>query len=245
MFRDYLCNLINPNEISGKKVLEVGSGSGRILHMISRYKPKLLIGVEPSVGFSVLAANTITIPNLQLINKSGAEYRESDLDITFSLGVIHHIKNPEETIRNIYDSLIPGGTFLCWVYGLENKRIYVISRYLISKLTRLLPDTYLDKICHHLTWLVVKYGNLSAKYFKSRFPATTYIQNVFEPCGDMEKKYIIFDQLNPTYSKYYREKEIRKLLHEAGFSEVKIVHRHKYSWTAMAFKGKSDMKTEF
>lgn len=244
MFRDYLCNLINPNVIRGKKVLEVGSGSGRILNMISRYKPKLLIGVEPSTGFSNLVANTTTIANLQLINSSGAEYQEFNVDIVFSFGVIHHIKNPEATIRNIYHSLIPGGTFVCWVYGFENNRTYVILRHIISKITRLLPDIYLDKICHQLSLLVVKYGDFSVRYFKSLLPATTYIQNVFKPCGDLEKKYIIFDQLNPRYAKYYRKKELQKLLHAVGFIEIKIAHRHQYSWTVVACKGKSDMQIE-
>ena len=238
MFKDYLCGLIDPKIITGKKVLEVGSGSGRILQMISRYNPKLLIGVEPSNGFSNLTKNTLNISNIKLINQTGANYKEQNLDIVISFGVIHHIKKPDPTLKNIYNSLKPGGIFLCWVYGRENNRIYVISRYMVSWFARSLPDKYLDKLCNQLSFFVIKYGIFSEKYLKSSLPATTYIQNIFVPCGEIERKYIVFDQLNPAYAKYYRKKNLVKVLKKAGFTEIRVEHRHKYSWTAIAFKSK-------
>ena len=236
MLVDYFAGIFEPNSIKDKVVLEVGSGSGRILRMLSRFNPRELIGVEPSKGFNRTIQNTSDLKNLTILNVTGAEFKVTNVDIIFSLGVIHHIKNPEDTLVNIYESLKPGGQFVCWVYGMENNRTYVLIRKLISPLTRLMSDKYLDKFCEVLQSIIVKYGKLSAKYFSSRLPISEYIQKVFTPCGAEERKYIVFDQLNPAYAKYYTKKRIKTELENAGFVDVNLAHRHGYSWTAVGTK---------
>ena len=236
MLVDYFAGIFEPNSIKDKVVLEVGSGSGRILRMLSRFSPRELIGVEPSKGFNRIIQNTSDLKNLTVLNVTGAEFKATNVDIIFSLGVIHHIKNPEETLVNIYDSLKPGGQFVCWVYGMENNRTYVLGRMLISPITRLMSDKYLDKFCEVLQRIIVKYGELSGKYFSSRLPISEYIQKVFTPCGAAERKYIVFDQLNPAYAKYYTKKGIKSELENAGFVGVRLAHRHGYSWTAVGTK---------
>ena len=236
MFRDYLFDLLDPNFITGKTVLEVGSGSGRILRMIDRYHPKRLIGVEPSIGVSNLLSNTKDIENLEVLNVKGADFRIKDVDVILSLGVIHHIKNPQRTLENIYSSLHSDGIFVCWVYGMENNRPYVVVRKFLSNITRVLSDEKLDSFCTILQNFIVRYGEFSVRYLKSRLPITTYIQEVFAPCGELERKYILFDQLNPAYAKYYTKRKFTKTLKEAGFTRIELAHRHGYSWTALAYK---------
>jgi hypothetical protein len=46
----------------------------------------------------------------------------------------------------------------------------------------------------------------------------------------------IFDQLNPQYSKYYTKEETINLLKDAGFRDIRIEYRHKYSWSAVGKK---------
>ena len=60
--------------------------------------------------------------------------------------------------------------------------------------------------------------------------------NVLKKCSFSNRKYIIFDQLNPSYSKYYTKKDVEDLLTKSGFAKFKIFNRHKYSWTAIAEK---------
>jgi hypothetical protein len=47
------------------------------------------------------------------------------------------------------------------------------------------------------------------------------------------RRLTIYDQLNPAYAKYYTRSEAEALLVEAGFVDVKLYHRHGYSWTAV------------
>ena len=64
-------------------------------------------------------------------------------------------------------------------------------------------------------------------------PLKNYWINVFNKYGWEKRKDVIFDQLNPAYAKYYKKDEIEKELIDAGFSNLKIHHRHNYSWTVV------------
>tara|TARA_Y100000591_G_C21427397_1_gene495229 strand:+ start:113 stop:301 length:189 start_codon:yes stop_codon:yes gene_type:complete len=60
--------------------------------------------------------------------------------------------------------------------------------------------------------------------------------NVFKKCSFKKRNYIIFDQLNPSYSKYFKKEEVLSLLKNTGFKKVSIYARHNYSWLAIAEK---------
>jgi hypothetical protein len=50
------------------------------------------------------------------------------------------------------------------------------------------------------------------------------------------RKLVIYDQLNPSYVKFYTGAEVRSLLERAGFTGVALHHRRGYSWTALGVK---------
>ena len=47
---------------------------------------------------------------------------------------------------------------------------------------------------------------------------------------------MIFDQLNPSYAKYFKKEDLENLLQQSGFKKFELIHRHKYSWTIIAEK---------
>jgi SAM-dependent methyltransferase len=236
MFRDHFPKNFDFSIFRGAKVLEVGSGSGRILHMLSSYQPSQLIGVEPSDAFENLKLNTNNISNLLLLNTSGANFDQKNLDIIISLGVIHHIPQADKVVHNIYRSLKKNGYFLIWVYGFENNRLYVVLQKILRAFTVFLPDKFLDKFSWAISYIFDFYGTISRLFFSNRLSLSGYYNNVYSKCARREKKYIIFDQLNPSYSKYYKKQEVDELLRKNGFNNIELYHRHGYSWTAIARK---------
>ena len=72
------------------------------------------------------------------------------------------------------------------------------------------------------------------KFFS--LPLKSYLINVFQKHSWEKRKYIIFDQLNPSYAKYYSKKDVENLLIKGGFNKLKIYHHHDYSWLAIAGK---------
>ena len=65
-----------------------------------------------------------------------------------------------------------------------------------------------------------------------------YINNVFSKCGYTERKYIIFDQLNPKYAKYYSKNECINLFKKIGFKDIELKHHNNYSWVVTGIKRK-------
>ena len=59
---------------------------------------------------------------------------------------------------------------------------------------------------------------------------------VFNKCSFEKRNYIIFDQLNPSYAKYFKKEELQTLLKDVGFKKLIIKNRHGYSWLAIAEK---------
>jgi hypothetical protein len=120
------------------------------------------------------------------------------------------------------------------VYGYEGNEIYVLFQKVFRPIIRLLPDQALDVLSGVLSGTAAMYYQVMKKL--GSFPLKHYLENVFIPCGKTQRKYITFDQLNPSYAKYYKESEVTKLLTDSGFHEVNTYHRHGYSWTAIGTK---------
>lgn len=235
MFADHFGGHFDAAEITGKDVAEVGSGSGRIVNMICSFRPRKCYAIEPSAGFEILKANTRQHADIvDYVQATGESFDLRDLDLVFSLGVIHHIKDPADVVANIHRSLKDGGTFLVWVYGHEGNRPYLMFHGALSWITRRMPDAMLDRVSAALNHAIQPYIWLCRRL---PLPLRGYLLNVFAKCGWEKRKYIIFDQLNPAYAKYYRREELLKLLNDAGFHDVRLYHRHGYSWTAIARKG--------
>jgi len=49
----------------------------------------------------------------------------------------------------------------------------------------------------------------------------------------------VFDQLNPSYAKYYTGAEVRDLFERNGFTNVELYHRHGHSWAVRGTKSRS------
>ena len=221
--------------IKNKIICEVGIGSGRILKNLIKFSPKKIYAIEPSEAIEVAKKN---IKNSQveiLFKKIPGQMInfKSEIDYIFSLGVIHHIPEAEKVCKKIYDSLRPNGKFIVWLYGKEGNELYLLIFNNLRKITRLLPDKILNLISIFLNLLLSIYI-FFCKYLN--LPLKKYMLNVLKKCSFEKRKYIIFDQLNATYSKYYTKKEVVTLLTKSGFNKFEIINRYKYSWTVIAMK---------
>ena len=62
-----------------------------------------------------------SFPNAQVLHRSAYEINETDrFDMVFSIGVIHHLANPELAVANMVKAAKPGGKVLVWLYSYEN-----------------------------------------------------------------------------------------------------------------------------
>ena len=151
-----------------------------------------------------------------------------DLDYIFSIGVLHHIPDPKPVVEAALKALRPGGHFLIWLYGKEGNRFYLALLTPLRILTKRLPHFILAFIVEIMYWPLTFYIKCCHRI---PLPLRRYLLSVFEKMSRDKRKLIIYDQLNPSYAKYYAKSEAEKLLSDGGFSNVRAHHRHGYSWT--------------
>jgi len=235
LFADIVEPLVKVGEFAGMRVADIGSGAGRIVNMLLDAGAAHVYAVEPSKSAEVVRRNTHDrADRVTVFNVIGDKLPpDLDLDIVVSIGVLHHIVDPLPTVRAAYQALKPGGRVLVWLYGHEGNEMYLAIFGTLRALSKRLPDPVLNGLCRLLlpaadlyTWLC-------------RFlplPLRDYVLRVFANFSRDQRRVNIYDQLNPTYARYYRRAEALALLENAGFTECRLHHRHGYSWTVVGTK---------
>jgi len=234
LFEDIISPLLRMEELKGLNVCEIGSGTGRIVKMLLDAGVKSVIAIEPSDSYYVLIENLKDYKNVRFVKGDGTCVSQfEDLDMIFSIGVIHHIPEPNAVIKAAYKALKKGGRIFLWVYAREGNESYLKIIKFLRKITTKLPDFILVSIVEVLYWFSLFYGKL-IRIFK--LPLADYFLNVFNKMSPSKKRLIIYDQLNPSYAKYYTKDEIINLLSICKFTNIKTHHRHNYSWAVIAQK---------
>lgn len=232
LFQDMISPLLTIDEIKGARVAEIGSGTGRIVEMLLAAGVSHVAAIEPSDAFYVLRENLRSKQDRVSFHHTAGDQLPDcgGLDYVFSIGVLHHIPNPVPTVKAAYHSLKPGGRFVIWLYGREGNRLYLAIFNLIRHVTKHLPHAMLAALVWLIYWPLSLYIQVS-KYVP--LPLRRYMTEVIGKMSPEKRRLVIYDQLNPAYAKYYTREESQRLLFDAGFIDVKLHHRHGYSWTVI------------
>lgn len=235
MLRDILEPLMPIEQLTGKNVCEVGGGTGRVVRMLLDAGVKKVTVLEPSQAFDILLDNVSGYNDrVGCLQIKGDELNaKNEFDFICSIGVIHHIPEPEQTMKKIYQATKPNGQVFIWVYGREGNSLYLGFAEVVRRFTKLMPDKFLSILCHFLAIFLIFYIKV-CKYLP--LPMRSYMKNVVGRYKYYNIFLTIFDQLNPDYAKYYSQVEAEALLKNAGFVQVKSFNRHKYSWSVTGKK---------
>jgi hypothetical protein len=93
-----------------------------------------------------------------------------------------------------------------------------------------------EPIIHQLYSEPLQKFRLAARGHGKIIPPTEHRARVESHFDPATRRLVLYDQLNPAYAKYYTEAEVRRLLADAGFEDVRLYHRHGYSWAAIGRK---------
>jgi SAM-dependent methyltransferase len=233
LLQDVFGPLLAVEALRGSVVADVGAGTGRYTNILIGCAAKKVVAIEPSRAFEVLVTNTAAgRDRIEYLNIGGEAFVASEpLDFALSFGVVHHIPDPGPVVAAMFRALKPGGTIGLWLYGREGNGPYIMLLSVLATLTRRLPHALLAALTWFLYCPALAYA-LACR--KLPLPLAGYMREVFLKLSPAKRRLVIYDQLNPSYAKYYREREVRALLETAGFSDIRLFHRHGYSWTAVA-----------
>lgn len=119
--------LMNVGSLSGKRVLEIGCGMGMHTEMLLRAGAELTsIDISPT---SVMATTErLKVKGLhgdvQQMDAEHLAFSDSEFDLVWSWGVIHHSARTGLVLKEIARVVKPGGTVRLMVYNLEGMSAY-------------------------------------------------------------------------------------------------------------------------
>lgn len=231
-------NWVSPltsRDFKDKTVLDAGCGMGRNSFWALKWGAKQITAFDYDER-TVAAAqkNLKEFENAEVLFKSIYNIDWLDkFDIAFSIGVIHHLENPEVALRNMVNALKPGGTLLIWVYSYEgNEWIPKLIDPIRKNITSKLPVSIVHGLaygCSIPLWLMIK-------IFRGPTP---YLKQLSE-LKFWHVHSIVFDQLIPVVANYWKKDEVVELFSKLPIENIKIYHpSNGNGWTAIATKSRT------
>ncbi|HEC38572.1 hypothetical protein LCGC14_0577030 [marine sediment metagenome] len=212
---------LTKKDIKGKIVLEVGCGAGNYLQYYSKFKPKILYGIDSSVE-AIKQCNIKFHKNFRIypmrlnVFDLSKYFNRNYFDIIYSTGVLHHTGNTEKVFKSLIPFLKKGGIISICVY---EKRNYDLTLSLWRKVTVKLPH----QIVYVLSLALTPFSYLF-KYIK---PLAIF--QYFIPVPIIEKddfQYIwscIFDDLTVEHLQTHTVPEVFKWFKDMGLKEIEIL----------------------
>lgn len=235
LLQDMLGPLMKTAEFKGCNIADIGSGTGRIVKMLFDADAQYVTAVEPSNAVTAIEENLKSYGDrLTIIQDRGEEIPDDkDYDFVTVIGVIPFIPHPAPVMAAIYKALKPGGKVIVWMYSKEGISLYRSVLGFLRLFTTRLPHFLLSALCSLLNVFLGGYIFL-CKFLP--LPMKNYMVNTLSKVSWQKRKLTIYDQLNPSYVRFYTREETENLFKEAGFSDPQLYHRRGYSWTVMAQK---------
>jgi SAM-dependent methyltransferase len=235
LLQDVFGPLLQISDLRGLRAADVGSGTGRIARMLLEGGAEHVIALEPSSAIEILRRNLRSYGGrVEAMQATGDRLPAGlGLDLVISYGVIQFIPDPGPTLRAAREALRPGGRLVIWVYGREGLGPYLLAVRALRGVTTRLPHSLLSALCSALNLGLDAYIPLCRIL---PLPLRSYALGTLARLERSQRKLVIYDQLNPSYVRFYTGDEIRAAVAAAGFSDVRLHHRRGYSWTVLAHR---------
>ena len=224
-----------PEQLAGKRVLEVGCGEGRHARLVSRGGAEILVGLDLSRG--VERARALELDQNHHFVQGDLRhppFRPGVFDALSSNGVLHHTPEPAASFAAVAPLLRPNGLASVWVYGLDEMRWTYRASHLtwLRPLTNRIPRPAQLAVAAGLTvgleaglWTPTRLlRRVGAEGVAARIP--------YQDAADRDWRYKlrrVFDRLNPPITHYISREALREWF--AHFEEVEVINADGQGWT--------------
>lgn len=241
-FRSYLSPL-EARDLHGLAILDAGCGMGKLSLAAAQSGARAVVSVDLSEAVDVAHEHLRHLPNAHVVQASIYElpFRPGAFDFVFSIGVLHHLPDPQKGFQQLVPLVTPEGRLLVWLYALEGNEFFIrwldpFRTHLFARLPSW-PNRIAATLLSVPLWGVIKaaYVPLSRRGAAARLPYAEYFL-YFSRLGFRTFWGTVYDKLVPPVSFYVSRDEIRRWLDDAGLSEVAVSHRNGNSWTCIARK---------
>jgi SAM-dependent methyltransferase len=239
---------LTADSLQGQLVLDAGCGMGRFAAVASRLGAAEVVAIDLSQAVEAAQDNTKALPNVHVVQADiyHLPFRRDggDFGFIYSIGVLHHLPDPEAGFHSLVKHLRSGGTIFAWVYGYENNEWIVryvnpVRRTITSRLPP--PVLYLLSLCVavplHLVLKAVYAPAESRRALAFLRPHLPYKYLFWlARFGFRHTHLVVFDHLNPPKAVYLRHAEFAAWFERAGLAPVTTAWRNENSWQGYGSK---------
>ena len=225
-----------PDFLAGKRVLDVGTGSGRHAREAAELGAKV---TAVDIGESIDVARR-NLPDEVVTVQADAEalpFAEGAFDVVMSIGVLHHMPDPARAVRELARYVAPGGHLHLYLYwwpphGWHREVLRWVSR--ARHLTTRFPYGFLYLLCFPFSLLlfasvVLPYRSLRKFPTLARIadwlPLKTYADYPFMVLVNDQ-----FDRFSAPIERRFTREEVEVLMRTAGLIDVIVLPHH--GWIA-------------
>jgi len=204
---------ITETTLVGKTVIDIGCGSGRFTKWGAKLGAKIVFGTDLGESVEVAYQMTKKLPNVCIVQTDIYQMPFNKVfDIAYSIGVLHHLPQPQKGFLALPKVLNKNGKMLIWVYNRRNNNralyLYEPTRAVLKHLPKpillklcYLPASFTQLLNYLTLWLKFIGQNEMAK----KIPFSYYANFPFNM-----KLNDTFDVLATPKSNYYYVEEIEK-----------------------------------
>ncbi len=217
-----------PNFFCGKVGLDAGCGAGRHLVRLSDLGAEA-IGFDLSNSVDVVYQKTFHLPGIHIVqcDVSYLPFRKDVFDFIYSLGMLHHLLDPNKGFKGLIPFLKPGsGTIFFLVYQRSLRKLLLEP---IRAITTRLPEEVVYWISSIAA--IFDYGILGQRYhLLKEIPILGKIADLLTPRRVKEySQYPFrvsiadwFDRLSAPISRSYSQEEIKRWLESEHLADIRV-----------------------
>lgn len=227
----------------GKKVLDAGCGNGRFAYYAAKYGAEVwAIDLGPAV--EIANTNTSEAGRVQVVQADlhRPPFAPATFDFIYSIGVLHHLPDPEAAFQNLLSFLKPGGEVQIYLYwkpeGQPIKRALLAGVNSLRSITTKLPHgavhafAFPAAVAAYLGF-VLPYKILraipGARALAEQFPMKQYANFPFRVCVNDQ-----LDRFSAPIENRYTKNEVAGWLERANLRKPQV--NPAYGWVATGVK---------
>ncbi len=215
----------------GKRILDAGCGSGRHAYYAAKFGAEVWgidLGAADVARRNTLEFDKVFIAQADLYHPP---FDFETFDFVYSIGVLHHLPDPEGAFRNLLRFLKPGGEVQIYLYWKPENQ--PVKRFLLSVVTlfRQVTTRLPHKLLHWLSYpaavvaflfFVLPYKVLrvfgGTRKLAEKLPMKQYADYPFRVCVNDQ-----FDRFSAPIENRYSRAEVEGWLKRAQLEEIKVI----------------------